>query len=38
MNFSKKILDNYNLSLQDYKADYKSDLWTDFYKNFSEKL
>ena len=38
MNFSKKILDNYNLSLQDYKSDYKSDLWTDFYKKFSEKL
>ena len=38
MNFFKKILDNYNLSLQDYKADYKSDLWTDFYKIFSEKL
>ena len=38
MNFSKKLLDNYNLSFQEYKADYKSDIWTDIYRNFSKKL
>ena len=38
MNLSKKLLDNYNLSFQEYEADYKSDIWTDIYQNFSKKL
>ena len=38
MSFSKKLLDNYNLSFQEYESDYKSDIWTDIFRNFSKKL
>lgn len=38
MNVLKKILNNYNLSIQDYDTDHKSDVWTYLYKNFSKKL